>query len=263
MARYTEQSRGTFLYEISKGNVFGHYPVIVAGHNDNCLAATPQQYIWSPGGSYIFTTVGETVSIVSTSSEDDATPGGTGWRTCFIEGLDENYNEISEFLSLEGLTPVNTQNEYIFISEIHAIAPGCSVGSTGVNQGVIIGTGNTSGKTFFQVDTGAGINQQCFGVVPAGKSLLIVDFQFFSQKLGGGQAPDIELNAFAQPHGLGKFKGLEATIETEVNGRFDFEFRVPFVAYEKSCWWVEVVTTHDATQVHGIVQGFHVDNDKI
>jgi hypothetical protein len=257
MSIYTDNNLGTFLIEVAKGNVQGHRPYIKIGHNDNLLVATPDQYIWSPGGVYQWTDTEEIVSFVSDSALDTA--AGTGWRIAKITGIGEDFIEKSEFITFNGLTPVNTVNRYIFISNVSAFEIGSSVGSLLVNQGTIIATGNTSGKTFCQVDPKHGINQQLFDCVPAGKNLVIVNFFLTAQKLGGGQAPDLELLTFIQPFGLGITLAREDTIETDTNPQLNLDFPMPFVLPEKSIYWIETATTIDATHADGVATGFMYD----
>lgn len=55
-------------------------------------------------------------AIVSSSTDDDGNPtSNTGAHTVLVEGLDENWEEISETVTLNGTSAVNTVNSYIRI----------------------------------------------------------------------------------------------------------------------------------------------------
>ena len=105
-------SRQDFGVEVSKGNVWKHSAYQKWGKNVD-IDAGVMEYVWYAGGVYAWTTVGETVGLVSTSAQDGVV--GTGWQKCLVYGLNSDYERISEIVTLNGTTPVNTVNEYIFI----------------------------------------------------------------------------------------------------------------------------------------------------
>jgi hypothetical protein len=73
----------------------------------------------------------ETFKVISSSIDDTNT--GTGLRKIYIEGLDSNYTQQYEILSLNGITLVNTSKQYIHINKIVPY----ETGSTNVAQGNI------------------------------------------------------------------------------------------------------------------------------
>lgn len=88
-------------------------------------------------GLYTFPSAAATLSIVSDDAAD--TLLGTGARTLLIEGLDANFDEISETINMDGLTPVVTTNSYIRINkgEVRAVgSAGENVGNITIDHGV-------------------------------------------------------------------------------------------------------------------------------
>jgi hypothetical protein len=76
-------------------------------------------------------------SIASGNSYIVVTPGSTGSSVLHIKkGLDANKDEISEYIVMNGTTPVNTANSYWRISRMHFDG----VGSGGVNVGNVTAT---------------------------------------------------------------------------------------------------------------------------
>lgn len=71
------------------------------------------------------------LSIASTSAND--TSAGTGAQTIIVRGLDANYKEQDEELSMNGQTAVNTTNTFIRINDIFVK----DAGSNGFNEGNI------------------------------------------------------------------------------------------------------------------------------
>ena len=76
-------------------------------------------------------TIAENFNVISSNVNDTNT--GTGLRKLYIEGLDSNYTQQYEIVSLNGTTLVNTSKQYIHINKI---AP-YETGSTNVAQGNI------------------------------------------------------------------------------------------------------------------------------
>lgn len=67
--------------------------------------------LWSDGGILVPQTTAQTLRIVSSSADDTA--GGTGARLIQVRGLDANFDQQSELVILDGLTPVTTVNTYL------------------------------------------------------------------------------------------------------------------------------------------------------
>jgi hypothetical protein len=132
------------------------------------------------GGLYTFLDVEETVSIVSDDAND--TSDGTGLRQLTLLGLNDSYNEISETVTLNGTTPVVTETKFLRVFR----AFGVSAGSTGTNEGNIVGTSSSSSNTLFQVTADLGQTQLAIYTVPLGKVLEItsVDVTTFKQSAG-------------------------------------------------------------------------------
>jgi len=109
-----------------------------------------------------------------TISSDDAADdvGGTGAITVEITGLGSSYNELQEFITLDGVTPVTTVNSYLRINGMGVIVGG----TTGFNEGTIyLGTGTvTAGKPaniFGAIAPTEGNDSTGFFTVPTGKEI--------------------------------------------------------------------------------------------
>lgn len=116
------------------GLVAGRRYVNKAGRNGDVDSGSLPEDIWNGGGVYTgFPTSGsaETISVVSTSADDAA--AGTGARTVRLLGLDGSYNEITEDVTLNGTTPVNTVATFW---RLHS-ASVQSAGAGGFNVGTI------------------------------------------------------------------------------------------------------------------------------
>jgi hypothetical protein len=97
---------------------------------------------WVGGGKYAYPAAATVMNLTSASTDDVATSGTGAW-TIEIDGLDANYDEQMETLSLNGQSDVATANSYI---RIHSLSLK-TAGTGGTNAGrIYLGTGtNTAG----------------------------------------------------------------------------------------------------------------------
>jgi len=101
------------------------------GHHDGINSSDMPVDIWAYGGRYPFPTSVQTTTIVSDVAEDNAAGGGA--RAVEIHGLDSNYSEISETVTMTGTTAIVMANKYLRINEIEV----SGVGSAEWNMGNI------------------------------------------------------------------------------------------------------------------------------
>jgi len=254
--RYTQENIGDFHDEVSKGRVENHFYYMKWGKNNLTTKDVPEMII-NQGGFYNWRYTQELVSFVSDSAEDDDTPGGTGWRKIHIQGLDENYNLIEDIISLDGLTPVNTNLEFMFIRRVQATQEGTLVGSAGVNVGTITATGVTTADTYCVISPGVGSTQLCADIVPAGQSLYVHQIVITTRKTQVGSDPQVGVKLFIQsPEGSKRQFFEEFILDSSANGTLEllpsFSHRIP----EKTRWWFEAVSDTNLADISGTVNGF-------
>jgi hypothetical protein len=115
----------------------GHRAVAVFGYNPDI--DTSEETIW-PNGTVLTHPASAIAMKVSSDSANDAA-AGTGARTIVIEGLDGSYNEVSETVTLNGQTAVNTTNTYLRINNIYVATAGSGATSAG---NIYLGTGTVT-----------------------------------------------------------------------------------------------------------------------
>ena len=164
-----------FELQVARGQIGWHYPLFKFGNNPT--VGNSLETIWAEGGLYSYLTAA-TVLKVSSSSVND-TSAGTGARTVELSGLDADYNEISELVTLNGQTPVNTTQSFLRINRMVVR----SAGSGGANAGVIYaGTGTvTTGvpaNVYASVNGVTGANQSLMAIwtVPAGYTAYLLQY---------------------------------------------------------------------------------------
>jgi len=142
------------------------------GHQS--AVATTEIAIWDVAAAYAYLGAA-TVLKVSSSDANDALAGpGTGAQTVKLYGLDANYAEIEETVSLTGQTEALTTASFLRIYRMKIL----SAGSGGVNAGVIYaGTGTvTSGvpaNKYAAIAIGENQTLMAIYTVPAGHTALL------------------------------------------------------------------------------------------
>jgi len=97
----------------------------------NEMVSQAFSYLWEFGDGWTAIPVATTLEVASDSALDTA--GGTGCTGVTIEGLDGNYDEISETVALDGVTPVLTTQLFLYVNRAY----GSGAGVTQHNQGTI------------------------------------------------------------------------------------------------------------------------------
>lgn len=140
----------------------------------NAAVGNTAETIWSLGGAYTWPSAAATLEV--TSSDVNDTSAGTGARTVVLEGLDANYAEISETVTLNGQTAVTTTNSFLRCHRAYV----ATAGTGEVNAGVIYAANSSGAHTagvpndltlvYSSIAAGEGQTLQCFYTVPANKT---------------------------------------------------------------------------------------------
>lgn len=164
-----------FDLQVARGQIPGHKPLFKFGNNST--VGDSLETIWAEGGLYSYLSAA-TVLKVSSSSADD-TSAGTGARTVQLSGLDADYNEINETVTLNGQTAVNTTKEFLRINRMIVRSAGTGGGNAGV---IYAGTGAvTAGvpaNVYASVNGISGSNQSLMALwtVPAGYTAYLFQY---------------------------------------------------------------------------------------
>lgn len=231
----SERRHEDFALQISRGQIQGHRVVPVFGYNAD--VDTAEETIWPDGGTIPHPESASVLKVSSSSASD--TSAGTGARTVFIEGVDDDYAVVSETVTLNGQTAVNTTNSYRFVNSLYVT----SVGSGGENAGNInVGTGTVSaGVPAVLYDIIAiGYNQRTTGhyCVPAGYTGYMTCGIITTGQASGSTS----VTAFLKQHGTDGILRVGA-VSTLNNGSVQYDFSPPYVIPEKNCVGASVIGT--------------------
>lgn len=214
-----------FNLQISRGQVTMHTPIHIWGYSsliDGVLLP-----IWDVNQAKPYITTAAVMKISSGSANDAA--AGTGARTVLVSGLDATYTPISETVTLNGQTAVNTTKSYLRVSSIRVL----TAGSGGANAGALYaGTGDiTTGVPAVVheiVPIGFNLSQTAAYTVPAGHTAYFVRGGMTAHTTGAG-------------HVLGRLVGSNqgspfATSAMTIfsNSQVDYEFEYPIAFPEKT-----------------------------
>jgi len=160
---------------VAQGQVLGATALYRFGFNAD--VDTTEETVWSEGGNIPYPAAAGEVYISSSNANDVATTG-TGVRTIKVQGLDANYLQIEEDISLNGQTQVITTKEYLRILKVFVLTAGSNGASAGT---VYVGTtGATAGVPSVVYASFGSSNQTQMAVytVPASKTLYIEEIAF-------------------------------------------------------------------------------------
>ena len=152
---------------ISRGAVADTSHINKFGYNTS--VGTTFETITDLGGDQYYPTSAGVVSVVSSDVNDD--DGDTGARTLEVQGLDGNYEEISETITLNGTSAVTTTASFLRVFRMRVI----TAGATGTNEGNI--TASIGGNDIARISSANG-GQSLMAVytVPKGKTAYLIDF---------------------------------------------------------------------------------------
>ena len=155
---------------IANGDVDGYAAIHKFGRNPN-LGNAPET-VWMYGGKYQYLDVGSASTLYAYSANAQDSAAGDGARTVTIQGLDNNFNEIEETVTVGGAA---TTLEFLRVYRAFVATAGVS----NTNEGdVLITTGaGGTGTVLADIGTigtgttfGLGQTQLALYTVPAGKT---------------------------------------------------------------------------------------------
>jgi hypothetical protein len=242
-----------FELQVSRGQISWHETLFQFGINS--AVGTSFETLWTASSVYSYLSAASVLTISSSSATDAS--AGTGARTVRINGLDANYNEISETVSLNGQTAVNTVNSYLRVFALQVMTAGSGGEAVGV---IYAGTGTvTSGVpavVYAEIPVGYGKSQMALWTVPAGYTAYITSYAFTSASATANNA----ITGAMAIRPLGGVFSFEATVKMGGGNTFDRHFDTYLVVEEKSDVEMRAAASSTA-QVTGEMQIIYIKND--
>ena len=154
------------------GQAGGARRVTALGNNPDVDRASTPEDVWTGGGIYSYPSAEVMLEVVSASANDTA--AGTGARTVSVSGLDKQYSEIAQTVTLNGTTPVALPVPMLRINAMVVM----STGSACVNAGDLTLRDAGAGTMRSHIAAGYSISRNAIYTVPAGHTLQITSMVF-------------------------------------------------------------------------------------
>lgn len=222
-----------FLHDVAKGNIWDSKALNIFGFNRT--VGTAFETLWDDGGNYVFPSSALVMSAVSSSASDT--------MNLLISGLDANYNEITETVTLAGTSAVQTTLSFLRINSA-VILSGSNVGNISISNG---------GTNYAYISATLGTTQACIYTVPAGHSVYLFRIDCTSGTNNGQKYLTIR-NVVCNESGR-KLRVSEATFSTS---QVSFDRQVPFKIEEKTDFSFEAKSSASENEVSIFIEAILV-----
>jgi len=228
MFQFSPHRPSTTMYlDVARGVIPNSKIIHKFGANFDIDQATDPESIWSGGGQYPWASLAtaQTIYAISTSASDTS--------TMTIEGLDADYNEQTETVTLNGLTAVATTNTFIRVYRMTYDAINVGTLQARVTSG--------TGTIVAQIEAGDAQTLMAVYTVPAGYSGYLVNFDVTIDS-----KKDCTVMLYCRKH-----NGLPFRIShmAETSGHYRYDFTAPLRLTEKTDIDVQVdnVSANDSS----------------
>lgn len=174
-----------FRTQVGMGIVPGWRAFRKFGMNPAVNGSGTAEDVWPVGTPKVLPTSAAVAVCSSSSAEDDPDDGvdaGTGAHTIVLEGLDANYLEITEEVTLNGTANSNSTKSFFRINRAYSKI----VGTNGVNVGNI--TITVGGNTQAYIEAGEGQTHQLGFTVPGDHYVVADQYLLGVGRMAAGDA---------------------------------------------------------------------------
>ena len=238
MSQYDNPSpTSSFLFDIARGNIVGATPVNIFGFNST--VGTDYETLWNDGGNYVFPTEAKAMTIVSSAADT---------MQVLISGLDADYRELVQVVTLTGITPVVIPKS-IFRINSAVILSGSNVGNITIASG---------GVTYGYIGAGLGVTQACIYTVPADHKLYLFRIDVNSATTNGNKYVTFR-NVITTSTG----RKLRVAAATFAVSQVSYDRQVPFMIDEKTDFLFEAKSSSSENEVAIFVEAVLYKNPRV
>ena len=224
---------------------------LVQPYADNTTIGTSFETICNTNANQVLPVIaGADIDVVSSSTDDDGSPAGTGANTIKVTYLDDDFNQATETITLNGTTEVEmTEQNISFIQKAEIMTSGTGLAAAGA----ITIADVTGGGVHAVIDAGSKESGNCTWKIPAGHTGYIHGFWYDVDAVGAGTGTaEIALQiAHAESSGVANSESWRTVAKVTVVendndvvaatggnqnnvGSFSFPGNVPFVIPAKA-----------------------------
>jgi len=215
-----------FELQVSRGQIAGHRALTVFGYNADI--DTAEETVWPDGG--IAPRPAAALQMKVSSSDANDASAGTGARTVVVAGLDANYNEITEVVTLNGQTAVTTTASFLRVNSLTVATAGSGLANAGV---IYIGTGvvtaGVPATIYNLIAVGYNVTTSALYTVPANYTAYVLAGGVTAAQVGGTNP--ITAKLVTTPASGIRYAAAVTTLNNGVN---DYMFVAPIVVAEKT-----------------------------
>jgi hypothetical protein len=242
-----------FELQVARGQISYHESFCQFGINT--AVGTSNETVWIGSNTYTFPAAAAVMKISSSSNDDDA--AGTGARTVLVDGLNANHERVTEVVSLDGQTQVDTTNSYIRVNKMIVLTAGS--GGTSVGN-IYAGTGAAVSGVPPTVVNQTGIlaneTESGFYSVPAGHTAFINMWTMSS----GNTTPDEWTRFTLRIRPFGGVFGIKAQYHIAASGIYECKAAYPLPIPEKADLEVLAATSDGSASVSTQLQMVLIKN---
>jgi hypothetical protein len=215
-----------FELQVARGLIDGHKTLFKFGNNSDTNGTL--ETVWSHSTLYVYPTAATAMKVSSTSANDNI--AGTGARTVLVAGLDADYNEVSEIVTLTGQTPVLTTTVFLRVFRAYVVTAGANntaAGTIYIGDGVV--TAGVPASLYAEIPLGENQTLMAMWTVPAGYTFYMYRGSFSA---ASNNAAQYVLGKFmVRPLG-GVFRNAaDVTANSNV---IQYDFEIPLAIPEKA-----------------------------
>ena len=245
--------------DIAQGKVRGHTLESKFGRNPSIDTATTPEDIWPGGGTYPFLTSAAAIRVKAGGNIADV-DGGAGAQTILVRGLDGDFNEISDTITLAGASAsAATTNTYMRVSRAYVVTTG-TYGGTNTADITIETTGAVVQAI---IPAGSSQTQQLVYTIPAGYTGYLTHLHFsadtasnrrVSFELIKRENADDVTTPFTPSRSIQLWDGVQGHIDEDYHAE-------PYIFPAKTDVWLRITSVdQNGTAVTAGLDGYIVDN---
>ena len=226
-----------FPLSVARGKVKGAKVVNIFGFNAS--TTTNMRALWELADTtdYVFPTSAVNMTVTSDAADDG--------KTMIIFGLDANYEEIQETVTLNSVTPPVTTLAFFRINNVVMISATNTANVSVTNGGV----------TYARINANLGREQASIYTVPAGCSFYLYRIDAFMNDASAAK-PGLFRNRVSIPNGR-----VLRVADTPYLNQMNIQRRFPFRYEEKTDIQLQVRTLSGTTYAGVFGEGIVITND--
>lgn len=229
-----------FDLQVARSQIMGHSTTNIYGYQT--AVTTTFIPLWEVASAYSYPSTAITMNLAGSAGDT---------AKILIQGLDANYVQISETLTLNGATAVPTVNKYFRINSMSV-----AVGSATNPSGNVTLKDVTNTTAYAQINAGVGKTQAAIYTVPAGFTFYLSRVDAYTSYNGNNANYVTYRNQSISPAGV-----VTLTQQSPFTQFYHAQRVMPRPFAEKTDIQIQCATSTGTAAVSVAVEGFLIQND--